>query len=1361
MDQRLGRLLRESRERLGLEQAQVAAHLGVGQQAVSTWELGRSRPRRAMLRDLAHVLGVAEDVLLDAGAYTTAAAARVLPPRSAVLPLASLPPDRFEDLATELLQLLHTEGHASRFGGPGEKQHGIDVLVAGSDGHNLATGQCKRHLQFGAVAVRGAVHAATIEADRHYLFLSRNTASPGARQEIGKYPDWELWDGEDISRYTRSLPLDRAVRIVDTYFPGHREAFLGVRRTGPWLLPEDHFAQGRGQLVSHDWSLVGRADLVDRLAPTLYGSAGRVAVIVGRGGTGKTRLLRAVAEAAPDNDTQVLVLPGGVEVEPEAFELLVGERSLVILVDDAHERNDLNYVISGIWRQNARANILIATRPYRWDAIRSDLSRNPLAPEEPLSFLLADLSSAEAEALARQALGEMSHEAVVHRLARLTRDCPLVTVVGGVLIRRGQLDPGLVGQDDQVRQLILRGFHNALVADPMVVDPDVRSAVLDAVAALQPFRTDDDAFRTAISTLIGRPFDVVNKHLRSLEDAGILRRRGASLRIVPDLLGDVVLTDACYDDRTLLPTGYLDRVRSVTDGQALQHLFVNVSRVDWQIRQKEPAIPSLVDSLWEPLEAELRGADIPGRQKLIRLLARVAYFQPARVIKIARWLIDNPTDEVADSHSAWVYLNKPSYQDVRNAMPPMLKAAAYNLETLPEALNLLWELAQNEARSTNQHPDHAVRIIKDLAAYEIGKPPAYNDAVVDVASAWCAGTTQHLSPFDVLEPLLATEGTRQTYQEYTLTFQPFPLNVDVVNPIRQRVLALAMQEVRTEEVRRAVAGIQCLESSLRYPTGMHGRPVSSEERDRWTPGFVDTIQQLGTIAAEVDLDPVVLVAMRTALNWHAAYSKSATQPVAEAVIRSVRSDLPDRVALILHDGWGHLMYDREHDYDRPQERIRRRLQDAVSDLAALPDDDVLDLITERLSKERMAFGPNKAHPGPLISELVKARPWLAARFVDLTLSGDEPALEPILPVVLATEAELDADAAISRAHGLIAREDPAISLAVAQSIGWNRGRRPLAEGERELLLSFAIHPDPAVRQAPAVVAQRLAEEDPVAACELAAAVDFSDNPRLADEVFMCFAKPFGLDWEMLTKVQVAIIRDRLVALSDIDQHSITELLAERSSVEPGWVIDLLQDRVAFGEGLENLGDYRPMPFHWGNRLRVREHEDFNTHLRRLHAWVAAAPDSWIRREAGSELFREVARPYDDAVLAVLEDALESTNLADIDAVAAVLHKADRTFIWDFPDFVRTALHAAGRFGQGCRDGMASALWGATIAGTRMGTPGQPFREDVEQRDRSSDTAAKMPRGSVEETFYRDVAASAERAIARSQGDDMPDDGRDW
>lgn len=1358
MFEQLGNLIYAARERREMDQAQLAAQLGVGQQAVSRWELGQSRPRRPMLRDVARLLGLTEDELVEAGEYAKASSGSSRSPLSRSLPLGSLPSDRFEDLATELLQLRHPDGHASRFGGPGEKQFGIDVLVAATGVHNIATGQCKRRQQFGSAAVAAAVNDVSIEADHHYLFLSRETASPGARSEIGKHAGWELWDGEDIARFIRSQSPDRRLRLVDTYFPGERESFLGIVNPGPWQLPEDYFAEGAGQLVNHDWHLVGRGEELAQLRSALFDKPSGVAVLVGRGGTGKTRLLRALADEAPRREMQVFVLASGVVVHAADFELLPDDRAIVLLIDDAHDREDLSFLLPALRRRNAKISILIATRPYRFDAMKNEAARLTTADEPPLSVELGDLRPSDAEALAQEALGGDAADAVVHRLAQLTRDCPLVSVVGGVLLRQGKLDLAELDQDATARQAILRGYKEALVADPHATDPDTRNAVLDGISALQPFRTDDAAFRSALEALVGRPFDSLNRHLRTLVEAGILRRRGPSLRIAPDLLGDVVLAEACYDDHARATTGYLDRVRSVADGQVFHHLFVNVSRIDWHIKQRDAKSPSLIDTLWTLLDGDLRTAGIAGRRQLVGLLSRVAYFQPERVVQVARWLIDNPTDDIEDE-PRWQF-HDPSYADVLRELPAMLKPAAYTFETLPDVLRLLWELAQDDDRPTNQHPNHPLRVLRSLAEYEVGKPVAYNDALVDEVSTWFDDTSQ-LSPFDVLEPLLATEGSRQTYQEYTLTFHPFAVNLEAVMPVRKRLIDLALRELRSANVRRAVAAIHFLEMALRYPTGMFGRPVSDEEREVWTPHFVDTIKRIGEVLAAADPDPATLVAVRKALHYHASFSTSPTQPVAQQIVDDLRDELDDRVALILHDGWGHLLRERDEDYATRQDRLQQRLTKAASALCQLPENDITALLEERLARERLAFGSDKGYPGPLIGELIKVRPSLARRFVDLAASADETVFDSFLPIVLAIHAETDPQTTVTWMRSLVERGDDAITRSVAQAIGWNRGQRLLVDGERDLVIKFAHSDDPVVRHAPIYVAQRVGHDDPTLACELIAETDFSDSGQLAENLFMVFTKPYGMKWEMLTPTQGPVLRERLILLGDIDQHSITSILADRSATDPGWVVTLMQERIERGEGLESLGNYRPVPFEFHNRLRVREHPDFTIHLKHLHAWIAEKPRSWIRREMGGELFEEVARPYDEAVLTVLEEALRSDNIDDIGAVAAVVRKARRTIIWDSPGFVVTALHAAARFGDDCRREMAAAFSGATISGVRSGSPGKPYAEDIEQRDRSLEIAARFAAGSDEAAFYGEMARMAEDSIARSTDEDRADDGRDW
>lgn len=1357
----LGRLIRERREMLGLDQAALAAQLSVRQQAISGWELGRSRPRRSMLNDLAQVLTLDEEALVDAGGYRLPKPSIQPPvrPLARTLPLDELTEERFEDLLTEVIATLHPDGHASRYGGRGHKQYGIDVLVT-ADGTNLATGQCKRHRQFGPAAVKKAIDEVTITAPNNYLFLSRNTATPAARAETGKHASWELWDGEDISRYIRDLPSEQAVRIVDTYFPGHRESFLGILAPGPWLLPEEYFDVVRATIFNHEWSLVGRQNQLTQLIDSAYATDTTLAIIIGAGGVGKTRLLKALADAAPAA-TQVRILSGDARVSAADFELLPHEASLTVIIDDAHELTEVTGIVSGIWRRNANAKIVFATRPYGRRSLLEELARRGLLPMSHTEVELADLDFDDATALAREALGGEASEAATLRLTALTLDSPLATVVGGVLIRQGQLDPSALEQDDNVRFHIMRGFRDALVNDERATDPPTRNAVINAIAALQPFRTNNPTARESLSAIVGKPYDELHTHLNSLENAGILRRRRESLRIVPDLLGDVILTEAAFDDVGSMSTGYLERIEQLVTGSVSEHLFINVSRIDWQVRKKNDGAPSLADSLWDAFFTRVKTSDLIDRRDLSKTLAQVAYFQPERVLAATRWLIDNPTDRLDGEHAAWRSFFSSDYSSVLHALPPALKLAAINTDTLPEALNQLWDLAQRDERPVKQNPEHALRVLRELAEFGVAKPIWFIDQIVDIATSWFANT-QQLSPFEALEPMLATEGEDSHFRDHTISFRPYSLNPQSVTRVRQRVINLAFEEISSTDLRRSGAAAKFLQSALRYPTGSFGREVSNEEREGWTPGFVETIERLGTIAASGGLDPAVLVSIREALHWHENYGDGPAHFAAEEAVASLPKTVESGLGLVLHDGWGRLVRDRNDSYEAVEAKRVEVIQTAIDSLADLNDEEVVGLLIARLQADREVHGPSEGNPEPFIANLINARPTLGhALLGGLRITPVPGTLDPVLPVILGTFAAFDPAAALEYVRGLLTSAAHDRRRAAAQAIGWSRGHRDLHPGELDLLLQLSADPDPIIRRNVARAAQLLARNQTAEATRLLAALRFGDDPSLADDIFMCFRDELGISWSNFSEPELERIRQDLTTLPRIDGYSVSNALATRSATNAPWVVGLLQGRVEHAESLDSLREYRALPYSWDNRLQIRGTEDFLSILHGILVWITKDIDSWSRRDSGADLFAAVASGYDSQVVDFLSNVLSVRAENTTTAVAAVLKEAHRTFIWDQPEFVISALHAANQLGKDALRNMASALWSATISGIRSGTPGEPFPETIEQRDKSRAIANNLPYGSIEKQFYTDIAKSADKDIVRDIADDLPSDGRDW
>ncbi|MCZ8377644.1 helix-turn-helix domain-containing protein [Mycobacterium sp. CPCC 205372] len=1353
-------MLAQGRDRLGLDQAELGRRVGVGQQAVSRWERGRSRPRRAMAVAVAETLDLlAEDVLAAAG-YIGAVAdssTEISPPvrpLARTLPFHELSPERFEDVCVEVLEHRHPGGHASRYGGSGERQDGIDVLIDGGLG---ATCQAKRHKQFGPAAVKAAVEAVTIPAPVNYLFLSRQTASAAARAEMKGHETWELWDGEDLSRYVRTqMSREEALRFVDAHFPNHREQFLGISQPGPWFSVEEFYAATSGvQLFTHDWVLVGRDAELNQLQAALDPGDDIVALIFGRGGIGKSRLLRTVADAFDADGWWVRMLPADSQPDPAAFELVPSQGSVLIIIDDAHERTDLGQIVARVRARNDAARLLIACRPYGRPDIERQLRRAGLDLTRLPTVSLGDLTQTAATHLACEALGP-AYEEYADRLATLTRDCPLATTVGGYLIRTGELHTRELEQSDRIREQILLGFRDALLAESAHGDRDQRSAVIDAISALQPLRTGASDFQTAIATLVGVPYSRISRHLRSLEDSGVLIRRGDSVRIVPDLLGDVVLADACFDKRTGVDTGYLSEVLRAATGDALANAFINISRVDWQVGH---LLTDAASPLWDEIYRELEHRELSVYLRIIALLSRVAPFQPTRVISAIGWILDNPIDEeVPETEAAWTF--RQTWRHVLDEITPVLRGASYTIETFAAACGMLWSLAQSDRRAEHQYPNHPLRVLRDLASYAPEKPIAYNQVALELAESWSEEESQ-LSPLAPIEGLVATEGSTQTYRDRTLSFHPYAIRKDVVLPIRRRAIDLALREIRSGHNRRAVAGAQFAERALRYPTGEFGRTVSNDERSSWNSDFLQTIKGLRDALHE-NLDPVVSVAILEALHWHTDYGEGPPRCAAQSAVQ----DLPDTVefdiALLLHDGWAALIRELGTDFETHRRAVASRLERvSLRAIDQLADNALVLLLEERLEKEMAAFDTDLAGGNQLLGALAERRPALALAIVDRLMENPQSALNALAANLIRQIGRWQPDALMNSVSRLL--EHPSSAVRIEAAIGLasrDRTSCPLFQGELELLETFASGSEARLRVAVVDAARALADTDLPTAANLLARIVISDSRGVADYLFMCLSwEDSPLTWEVLSTEQRTVLLEALAELPNIEDHSVMAFLRHLSAREPKTVLGLLRRRVEAGEGMESLNDFRPVPFQFREPLYVRQHPDFLALLSDLLNWIAQG-DPRKREPMGRALFAAAAGAFDDPVLSLLLETVRAGSETDARTVARVVEEAPTDLIFNHVDFVAELLASAVRLGSSALAQVRRSLHTCAISGTRWGQLGEPYAEDVRLRDQCAAIANDLPKGTVVEEFYRGLSEYGAQAVAQQLEED-DSDGRAW
>lgn len=1358
--EKLGFLIKDLREQIGLTQADLAQEVDVTQQTVSRWEKGRSRPSREIVRLLAEILGPEHyPNLLKLAGYDPDDGPPLPPVRPLLqkLPLDKLTPSDFEAFSRDFIAIRHPSAQVHRFGSQGHKQDGIDLRAQLGDGTTI-TYQCKRVQQFGPARVRDVVTVTELEADRHHLLLSR-TASPGARKEIDRHPGWRLEDAEDISRAVRfDFDPDDARRLIDTYFPRWRADFLGEDDGGAWLTPAEFFRPSLkpGAILSHEWELVGRAEQLEAVDDFLRSD--RAALIIsGRGGSGKSRFLRGVVSLLESHSVPraVRFLAPETSVRPQDIESLPKGRSVVV-VDDAHDRDDLELLLGPLARSDRDVKIILASRPYGKDRLVAALRTLGFTNlDGDASLDLPDLVETDVQTLASAVLQSRGAPTdAADLIARVTRDCPLFTVIAAQLVAKGDADPRELASDETARSFLLRSFNDALLGS--IGDPSEREILretLRLIALVQPVISNSEEFTRLASEVVSQRTDRVMRQVRILEEAGVLLRRGRMLRVVPDLLGEFLVADSCADQRTGEPTGYAEVVFASASGDLAQHLILNLARLDWRITREQDVDSAVLDSIWSALTDSILGLGIFGRSAILKALTSVSYYQPRRSIQLVQTLIDNPTDQL-DIDPRLVPRGSYTYDYVLDAIPQFVQGAAYHMRHVGEVADILWQLGRDRPGPLHSQPEHAVRILQDLASIQPGKPLEFTACIIERAIAWTRDEAMGnyvQSPCDVLKAAVATEGYSTESRGWTINMQPFAVRAEGVEPLRTRVVETAIGLLDHSDVRVGVKAAELLEEALRYPMGMFGRQPTDEERSSWTPQFSTTLESLANHLEETRLDPVVGDRVRRAVRWHSR-NDSAIGDEARGVLARLDSDLNAQVTRALAHGWAHsaeLPEEDELDYTELEARwrdIQRRVaSELIADRGAAG---AVDLIEERITALTNTDDRHAVSPRPFLACICETSASASEEMLRRAIAQPNGPLGALAEVPLVALWRDERDKALRFAEQLIETDDETLCAQAAAALGGAGRLHDLSGDEVALVNRLADHESFWVRLSLARGLRFADKFDKARRLTAILAIAIRGSSQVADEVLGNVGRYGDFTLNDLTSDQVRRILEQLEACHDIGEFQIATFLAALSERNPGDVVSLLRRRIDRPDSEEAGADYRPIPYSWDDSspLQIRTSPAFAQIVRELCDYLLEPYEGWRREFWAPHLFAAVVGRVDDAVLDVLSDWAGTTDPRRLEVVSHLFREAPRSLVWTRVDWVQDMLNRASILGFDCYSSVASGLHAAVVSGGRSGKPGEPFPEDVEQRDRSYEIARSLTAGSPAHRFYTSLAKSAEASI---------------
>lgn len=1360
-----GWLLLEAREESGLTQADVAKRLGVSQQTVSRWESGASRPRRPSLAKLANLLGGSDrdGFLRRIGGGRVAESGQVRPVRPLVtrLPVASLTSEDFERFCRDFIGMRHRGAEVYRYGGPGEAQDGIDLVAELLDG-TVVGYQCKRVKQFGPKKLRTAVDAIGFDADRYVLLLSR-PASAALRREAIAHPKWSVEDIEDVSAAVRiDLSPHHAKRLVDTYFPGWSKDFLGITSPGVWLTADEFFRPSMrpSAAISHGWNLVGRSEEL-AAADRFMASDQKALVISGRGGIGKTRLLRALADRV-DRDAEVLLLAPDTEFRLEDMELLPTE-GFVVIVDDAHNRGDVASILAALSRHPSQDwKLIFTTRPYSRDRLVGDLLANgPLTPEDPvievedLDIKVEDLAIEDTEALASEVLSEYEGPCEAAPIvAGATRDCPLFTVIAAKLVATKQLDPRDLGSDPIARSMLISRFRDAIIGE--LGDPAERPALrelLELVALCQPVIAHDEAFQNLAQGLLGQRTDRALRGLRVLEEAGVLVRRGRQLRVVPDLLGDFLVADSCVDPATGSSTRFAEAVFAKAEGALAQNVIMSVARLDWRVSRERERDSTVLDGIWESLTRDLVASGMLQREATLLSLTEVSYYQPRRALNLVRVLLKNPPDPEDPYLPAGLAADH-LYR--LNGVAKFLRNAAYSIDFVGEVCDLLWTLGRDEEGNLPADPDHPVRILQDIASIRSEKPREFLMVIADRAVAWTQDPrlgSYRYSPLDVLEPLVATDGRDTEARGGTFRITPFVINPDAVRPLRDRSIDTAVSLLNHSHLRVGVRAARFLRAALRSPTGQFRREPTSDELSSWAVEFCQELDRLGDFLRDNTVDPIIGEEIRQAVRWHATYGEE-TRDVAHSVLALLDAGvLLGRVTRVLAYGWADeypVLGQSELDYEEVVARWRSIQRQVAGDLKREAADAAaaVDMIEERIGALMSAGSRSPSSPEPFLSILCDEWKEVAEEILTRVTTPSSP-MRPYTRIALSGLRTHRPHHALEVSRRLIHTGIPELAAQVADALTLQARSDEPTDEELATITKLSVHHDATVRVTIARGLRFATGIDQATRLGLIAGIPIDGDLSVAEAVVDHFGRLGDFNIEETPPSFIPRILDGLVACDNLDDYTISEFLAEVSALKPREVLDLYTARVDHDQ---DTHPYDPLPHHFRYQppLRFRESGNIRGVIHRICDWALEALDDWRRFFWAPDLFALAIGNVDGQVLDLLDNWAGTSDPRRLQVAAHLLRDLPDDYMWESVDWVNNILERAYALGDDCYNTVSAELHAAVTSGVRTGDASKPFPADIKQRDRSLSAAATLTVGSPAHRFYTSLVKSAQASIRWTQ-----------
>ncbi len=1051
------------------------------------------------------------------------------------------------------------------------------------------------------------------------------------------------------------------------------------------------YSSKNGPLFDFNQRLQGRRTRLAELNAFLADPAHRIAVLPGRGGIGKTKLLRDWS-AGVAGWKVLWVSQHGMWHEGSVSE--IPSTDTVLIADDAHLYDDLDKIIGLISSRASgpepRLKLVIATRPSGIGRIDEMLARLASSTAVVRFKKLPIVSLGATAEIAKEVLGPV-YEHLADQLAWVSRDTPLITVVGGKLIARGQITPDLLVNDKDFRREVFSKFHEERTGElPSSGRP--KNVLLSLIAAVQPVFPDRDNFVPRAAAFLSLRPDEIHEGLDFLETREVLILGNGRLRIVPDLFADYLLELASiYDDGR--SKGYADSIFAHFENTHFVNLLRNFGELDWRIT-RDGKDSRILDEIWSVIFKRFQGQDATERRHFLRTVQQIAPYQPERVHRLAKIAMDKP---VSPSSSGFL---RSTQEHILTLLPPILGVAVFHEKSSADAFARLWKLAHSPSSEVS---GPAQRTLKSAIGYERYKYLSDNGRVLAFVEKLAESTGSFdgdFTPFDLFAELLEREVEINEWRGGSFRLMWHPVPYDLTRELRERALQFTDRATYSPCPRIAVLAARSFVSALgEFHPHLRSGPTTVE---------LDWQNKERLAVLEMLRRRIVHGSLSLPLAWKLhrilrSVERSGHQSeCVKVVAASLHLELPQSERFALFDLFCTNEYEDMDEGGFPSQDRRNREEAVIADFEAsvTKGEDQVQAI-EDLLQQAASAGIRPQSMESMLSRMCRSREFLkgfseyALKHPDSLVAGG---------VGIAISCWRYNDRAEFARYGMLFAQSEHLRIARSAAAGVSQGpvEEPLGQEDLGILSVLAGRDEPGILHTIIYGLKRLtriASFRP-AALDLIAGLKIGNYSGLAREYCEIFG-PWGLSVTMLTPALAEKMLANLVEAYELNDHSFDHLLVNISGVASGAVVSFLEARILHAGELAERGaeedeeEYEPIPsYSSASVLRgARNTPEYQDTLRRLIELMKKYPehesqvalffwhmaDVWPMDEPGTEAF------------AALDGLLHTSDPDHVRILLRSLEHAPLGLAISHPMFALHVLWSCAGFGEELKDAAISCL----------------------------------------------------------------------